>query len=531
MKGTADTLDGEARTRRVRQGARLVAAWLVGLALLSAPVVWRAMGGAVEVHAFVIPSPSRVPVLEVTRGVPDRARPVALLVHGFHCNKSMMVPLARRLAASGVDAYAIDLPGHGASREPYSDARAVAAAREALDAIAAMRGVARARVGLVGHSYGASVLARVAGQDPGRPTLVMIGPGYEGGLSPATGNLLVVTAEHDYGFIAGFAEDMLRDASAGTLERAGERSGELARRDARAWQVVPGADHLSLLVSPAVMRDTLAWLEPALRPTADPAAAVVTPRLAGALALLALAGAVLLSVLVARAGACASAAEPSSPPVASRAWLVAIGVLAIGIGLLTAHAVTPLALVRLGEGERVASLLAVAGVAANALALARWRRAPGPGAQQLVRALPPALLAAALVYVAALAGVDRELYHVSLLDSAPERRAAVVVLAAALFPFFAFVQGVVGHAGADEVGVRPRARTAAAVAVLYGAAAAVLPLAGPRLGRFTLFVVAIGAFCAVVSALLDRAARNPAVGAIFSATVTAWVLAVGFLRY
>jgi pimeloyl-ACP methyl ester carboxylesterase len=147
----------------------------------------------VEVRAFRTDSPSRVPVIAVTASGLARGRPVAFLVHGFHCNKSMMVPIARFLAEHGIDAFAVDLPGHGASLEPFSDARARDAAREALATILAERGVSPERAIVIGHSYGASVLARIAGEGAYRAS-VLLGPRYEGGISPTSPDVLVLTA-------------------------------------------------------------------------------------------------------------------------------------------------------------------------------------------------------------------------------------------------------------------------------------------------------------------------------------------------
>ena len=38
-------------------------------------------------------------------------------------------------------------------------------------------------------------------------------------------------------------------------------------------------------------------------------------------------------------------------------------------------------------------------------------------------------------------------------------------------------------------------------------------------------------FCVAFGALLSRLSRNPAVAPVFASTVSAWVIAVGFIRY
>ena len=80
------------------------------------------------------------------------SRPV-LLVHGAWHGAWIWADLVTRLAAAGIPAHAIDLPGHGASPQPLgdlnTDADAVAAALERLgpDTIC------------VGHSYGGAVVS------------------------------------------------------------------------------------------------------------------------------------------------------------------------------------------------------------------------------------------------------------------------------------------------------------------------------------------------------------------------------------
>ncbi|WP_242343581.1 alpha/beta hydrolase [Anaeromyxobacter terrae] len=508
-----------------------VAVLVASIAALLAPALWQAARGETRVRHLRTESPSRLPLLEITRGAPDPRRPAALLVHGFQCNKSMMVPLARRLAGAGIDVYAVDLPGHGASHERFSEERAEAAVREALESISAARGVASEGLALVGHSYGANVLARVAGERRGNTRLVMIGPGYAGGLSPTTGNLLVLTAERDYPYITAFARDMLRDATAGAIVAPGQAIGAPDRGDARAWRVVPGENHLSLLLSDTVSTEVLTWIAGALARTSAPDAA---PHVALALAVLAIVGAGVLSTLAASARTCARAAPPADDAVATLASRTAICVAAVAIAAPIARFAPPLAFLRLLEGGQIASLIVVAGLLANGAHLVIWRRTPVPTVPQLARAVPLALGAFALHYGAAALGLDGELYHVSLADAPPERPAAAVLLSLALLPFFALVQGLSSDPRGGP-GARARWRrivgAACAVAALYGAIAVALPLLGPLAGRFGLSILTIGAFCAVVGALLGRASRNPAVGVMFSAMTTAWAIAVGFVRY
>lgn len=486
-------------------------------------------GNGLVVTTYRTDTPSRVSVVEVAGAGAIQERPIAFLVHGFQCNKSMMVPLAKRLAARGIDAYAVDLPGHGASLERFSEERARAAAREALDAIVAARKIRRDRVALVGHSYGANILARIAGEGDGHGTIVMLGPSYEGGLSPGTaGNLLVLTAEREHPHIAGFARDMLRDATTGTLDAAGDISGDLRRGDARAWQVVPATDHVSLLFSDGALEQASDWLAGSLRVPSR--VHVPRPWSALAFAFLALAAA----VAMARATA---AAWPKPPGIEAEVparrvgpgWLAAICVAALAIAALVGRHFTVLASLRLLEGERIASLLATAGLSMLVLGS---RRVPWPGVGKVARGLPIAGVAFAIVYLAIVHAADVGIYRVSLSGIAPERASAAVVLTAALLPFFAFAGGVLdGLWSSRGGGARGAAWTGVATVALCAATATAVQLMDPRLGRFAVPFGAVCLFAMAVGAVLTRAAKNPAVGAIFSSAVAAWVIAIGFVRY
>lgn len=482
------------------------------------------------VRSYHTSSPSRVPIVEVT-STAGPARAVAFLVHGFQCNSSMMVPLAKRLAAHGIDAYAMDLPGHGASLERFSEERAREAVAETMEAVLSARDIPPERTVLVGHSYGADVLARVAGEGH-YAAMVMLGPSYRGGLTPRTpADLLVLTAEREHPHIVTFARDMIRAATGGALTAPGA-VGEPGDGGARAWQVVPGADHVSLLVSGDALERTSSWLAGALGIPPSPDGPGAAPTLV--FAVLALGGAVVLALALASSWpvpASAGALQPALLGAGSFgvAALAAICLTSLTIAVILGRCFDALAWLRLHEGARVASLLAIAG--ASMLVLGN-RRVPWPSVGQVVRALPIGAVAFTIVYLAAVHAADGRLYRVSLDGIAPERHGAAVVLTAALSPFFAFTGLVLdrirrvgggGTRGATWAGV-------ATVALCAGVAAA-LPLVDPGLGRFAAPLGAVCLFALWVGAALARAAQSPAVGAIFSSATTAWVIAVGFVRF
>jgi pyruvate dehydrogenase E2 component (dihydrolipoamide acetyltransferase) len=88
-----------------------------------------------------------------------RRRGDAFLVHGLFAEADSYTLVARRLAKSGIRVLAIDLPGHGGS-----DATA-STLDQLVDATAtALRAIAVGPVGLVGHSLGAMIAARIAAE-------------------------------------------------------------------------------------------------------------------------------------------------------------------------------------------------------------------------------------------------------------------------------------------------------------------------------------------------------------------------------
>jgi pimeloyl-ACP methyl ester carboxylesterase len=91
-----------------------------------------------------------------------------VLVHGAWHGAWCWDRVVEGLAARGVNAVALDLPGHGASTEPLGDLHGDAAAvRRALDAL-------DGPVVLCGHSYGGAVISEAASGHPSVRHLVYL---------------------------------------------------------------------------------------------------------------------------------------------------------------------------------------------------------------------------------------------------------------------------------------------------------------------------------------------------------------------
>lgn len=103
-----------------------------------------------------------------------RACPALAMYHGFMAAKHQLphrlfVQLAEALAQIGVVSLRIDLPGRGDSEGDSIDISVeddLAAAQQALDFLATRPEVDRARLGVVGISWGGLLAATLAGRDP-----------------------------------------------------------------------------------------------------------------------------------------------------------------------------------------------------------------------------------------------------------------------------------------------------------------------------------------------------------------------------
>jgi pimeloyl-ACP methyl ester carboxylesterase len=183
-----------------------------------------------------------------------------VLLHGLAANRRLMMYLAEDFAGHGFRAYAIDLPGHGDSRDAFSFARAQDCATAAVESLIHSGQLDPKTTILLGHSMGAAIAIRMADRDPLAATIA---------LSPAPmttpqrmpANLLVFSASADLGILKRVAQG-LSDAAGGQRtapeDFVQQRAFEL-RRLAR-------STHTSLLSDRRVAHDSESWAMRALFP-------------------------------------------------------------------------------------------------------------------------------------------------------------------------------------------------------------------------------------------------------------------------
>src|SRR5579863_9026587 len=193
---------------------------------------------------------------------PAEVQPVgsAILIHGLSANRRLMMYLAEDFAGHGFQSYAMDLPGHGDSRDAFSFARAQDCATAAVESLIHSGKLVPKTTILLGHSMGGAIAIRMADRDPVAATIA---------LSPAPmttpqrmpANLLVFSASADLGILKRVAQS-LADAAGG--ERATPE--DFVQQRAFKLRRLSRSSHTSLLSDRRVAHDSENWAMQALFP-------------------------------------------------------------------------------------------------------------------------------------------------------------------------------------------------------------------------------------------------------------------------
>lgn len=120
----------------------------------------------------------RTPDGLVVRGswVPSRNRAAVVLAHGSMADRNGVLIEARALQRAGFGALFFDWPGHGESDGDVTlGSHEIAAMRAAVDFVTTQAGVDPARVGALGVSVGAALVAVSASRDPRLRALCLVG--------------------------------------------------------------------------------------------------------------------------------------------------------------------------------------------------------------------------------------------------------------------------------------------------------------------------------------------------------------------
>jgi len=183
-----------------------------------------------------------------------------VLLHGLSANRRLMMYLAEDFAGHGFRAYAIDLPGHGDSRDAFSFTHAQDCATAAVETLIHSGQLDPKNTILLGHSMGAAIAIRMADRDPVAATIAL-SPAPMNGPQRMPANLLVFSASADLGILKRVAQG-LSDAAGG------ERTAPEDFVQQRAFQLrqLPHSTHTSLLSDRRVAHDSEKWAMQTLFP-------------------------------------------------------------------------------------------------------------------------------------------------------------------------------------------------------------------------------------------------------------------------
>ncbi len=407
----------------------------------------------------------------------------ALLVHGLNSSKEFMQTIGMALADAGIDAYAIDLPGHGDSKAAFDSDETRRAVEIVLDSF-------RVTPIVVGHSMGASILADIA---PTRRfhSMVLLSPAPIPVGDLGRGRLLVVTGALDPPVINEFIPELLGGAQ-GSSE----------------WWVFPAVGHSGTLFSPTRLAMVADWM-------GGSAGDLRTSTRFGWLALMA-AGGVLagLGLLARPRVGPAPASEPPTAPDLGRTLVsyVAAG----GAAIIILRFVVPLRWLGLFTTDYLMSFVLLAG-------LACWR---GRGIPSSVRGVMIGIVGAAYTIGVLALGVGSHVFH--MLPSG-EQWARFPILAAVSLPLFL----------ADELDLRriaPAWKRAVMVTLTRMILWAAVLTGVLLLNTESMFLVLITHLAVVfwlvlwwLAGFIRNATGDPVGTALFSALVQGWVFATLFV--
>jgi pimeloyl-ACP methyl ester carboxylesterase len=183
-----------------------------------------------------------------------------VLLHGLSANRRLMMYLAEDFAGHGFRAYAIDLPGHGDSRDAFSFAHAQDCATAAVESLIHSGLLDPKSTILLGHSMGAAIAMRMADRDPVAATIAL-SPAPMNAPQRMPANLLVFSANADLGILKRVAQGLSDVAG-------GERTAPEDFVQQRAFELrrLPRSTHTSLLSDRRVAHDSEKWAMQTLFP-------------------------------------------------------------------------------------------------------------------------------------------------------------------------------------------------------------------------------------------------------------------------
>ena len=232
----------------------LVALLCLGLGLL---LLEQPRTGLVRVPIDVAGTPATVIQVPGVRG------PAVVIAHGFAGSRQLMQPIQLTLARAGYITVSYDLEGHGRNPQPMrGDVTEIeGTTRFLVDELLRVTDAARelpgvdGRLALVGHSMASDIIVRAAIEAPEVDAVVAISMFSEAVTRDEPANLLIINGQFE-GRLRDEARRIMADQQAAEGDLVGDPRGGFVRQAI----VAPGVEHVGVLYSQTVLRETRAWL-------------------------------------------------------------------------------------------------------------------------------------------------------------------------------------------------------------------------------------------------------------------------------
>ena len=186
--------------------------------------------------------------------------PGVLIAHGFGASRRIMLGYAYRLAYAGYGVALWDFAGHGANRQPLDESRESLQANidTALASLLGREEIDPQRIAVVGHSMGsgAAMRAGVRRRDV-FSAVVAISPTGALFAEAVPRNLLLQAGSLEPRFVAN-AKRLLDEAGGSD-----ETAVAFAAGAARAMEITPGVEHMTILFSDRSQESVVDWLDSA----------------------------------------------------------------------------------------------------------------------------------------------------------------------------------------------------------------------------------------------------------------------------
>jgi pimeloyl-ACP methyl ester carboxylesterase len=197
-------------------------------------------------------------------------RPVIIIAHGFAGSQQLMQPFADTLARNGYIAVTFDFFGHGRNRVPMhgdiTEGNAITAAL--LDELGKVAAYARTlpdgdgRLAVLGHSMASDIVVRFAQANADVQATIAVSVFSPVVTATSPRNLLVIVGSLEPTMLRNEGVRIVNLVASGNA-KAGETYGSFADGTARRLELARGVEHIGVLYSRDSMEQSLRWMNQA----------------------------------------------------------------------------------------------------------------------------------------------------------------------------------------------------------------------------------------------------------------------------